>query len=183
MIVLLWVILGATIIALLFALNSLVIFWRTRVPYVPSSRWAVDWVSDNLNLPPGSVVIDLGCGDGRVLCAIVRAHPNIRGVGYERNWFAYLRARWATRRLPVDIRFADFYQADFSEATALFCFLIQSVMPRVERLLAERLRRETAVLSYGFRFPTWLPAQVIANPARPHGSKLFLYQTTTKKTA
>lgn len=193
-------VLVASAVALLFALNTMWNLFRNKVPYVSTPQWAIDWLCANLverspllgkekgrgevTSPPfqggvarsAGVVYDLGCGDGRVLKALKQRFPHITAIGYERNWWPYVMAKLRNRASGVKIRRADFYQADLTDADVVFCFLIHSVMPRVERLLRSQLKRGATVYSYGFTFPTWRPSERIANPEKSQGSKLNVYR-------
>lgn len=162
--------------ALGFALNSLTSLFRDKVPYVSTPDWAIDWLQDNLKLPDGAVVYDLGCGDARVLIELKNKFPQIRAIGYELQWWPYLLARWKSRGSGVTIKRESFYHADLSDATIVFCFLITSVMTKVEAMLKQKLKPGTTVYSYGFTFPTWEPVERITNPARPQGSKINIYR-------
>lgn len=124
----------------------------------------------------GGVVCDLGCGDARVLIALKKKFPAIKATGYEAAWFPYLLARWRTRRTGVTIRHQNFYQANLQDPDVVFCFLIHSVMPKVEQLLRSQLKPGATVFSYGFVFPTWRPAERIVNPKNPSGSKINIYR-------
>ncbi|MFH0853364.1 MAG: hypothetical protein V1853_03070 [bacterium] len=164
-------------IPLVFALNALFSLFRDKVPYVPTPNWAVEWLAANLDLKAGEVVYDLGCGDGRILKALKKNYPDIRAIGYERGWWPFLLAKWNTRGTGVEIRFANFYQADLSDGDVIFCFLIHSVMAKVKNNLQSQLKPGSQVYSFGFRFPDWQPAEEYINPKKPEGSKLRLYKT------
>jgi hypothetical protein len=62
-----------------------------RSPYVPTSRKAVERMLDMANVRPGEIVIDLGCGDGRVLREASRR--GAQTIGYEISIFMFLIAR------------------------------------------------------------------------------------------
>ncbi|MBI3572897.1 MAG: hypothetical protein HY092_01720 [Candidatus Kerfeldbacteria bacterium] len=178
LLVFLIIILVAAVIALFFALDALVTLFRYKVPFVSTSGWAIDWLKQNLKLDGHDVIYDLGCGDARVLIALAKKFPAASFVGIEAQWWPYLLAKWKSRKFTnVKIFRQDFYKSDLSSATIIFCFLITSVMPRVEVKLKESLRSGTMVFSYGFRFPNWTTEQQIANPKRREGSKLNAYKT------
>lgn len=170
------VVLIASLVALAFAINTLVSVFKYLVPYVSTSDWAIQWLVDNLKLKDGAVVYDLGCGDARVLKAIKARHPLIRAIGYEKAWWPLLLAKWRNRKSGVIIRNADFYKADLKDADVVFCFLIHAVMGDVETLLRRQIAPEARVYSYGFRFPTLNRVDEIINPQRPEGSRLLVYR-------
>ncbi len=172
----LFVVLIAALIALVFAVNTLISVFRYLVPYVSTSDWAIQWLVNNLKLTDDAVVYDLGCGDARVLKAIKARYPSIKAIGYEKAWWPLLLAKWRNRKSGVEVRNADFYKADLKDADFVFCFLIQAVMTDVENLLRRELGPEARVYSYGFRFPTLRRVDEIINPQRPQGSRLLVYR-------
>ncbi len=77
-----------------------------------------------LNLCPGDVFYDIGCGDGRVLCFVAR-HPVTRCVGIELSREFASRARTNVARLrhrasPVEVRTGDAVDMDYSDGTAFY---------------------------------------------------------------
>lgn len=176
LIVILLLILVAALVALVFALNALWSVIRNKVPYVPTPRWAVEWMAKHVGLSENAVVYDLGCGDARVLRALKKAHPSIRAIGYEIAWWPYLLARWRSRGTGVEIRHASYFHADLHDADLIFCFLLDAVMADTETLLRKQLKKGASVYSYGFRFPDWQASEEIRNP-RPRGhSSLWVYR-------
>jgi len=185
MLIALFFVLGFAILAAVFAISSFVFLLRDRIPYVASPAWVIDWLAANIQLQPGSTIVELGCGDARVLRAIVKASPGIRAIGYERNWWPYLFARWRSpapygagqsRGGSVEIHRADFYKADLQMADVVYGYLLVDVMLRVEALLRSKLKPGARFYSYAFRLPNWEPEETIQNPTKPSGSKLFVYR-------
>lgn len=170
-----YVLLAIAVVAAVYVTYSFVTLLRDRVPYVPTPAWVIEWLAQNVAIPEQATVIDIGCGDGRVLRALKQAHPTIHAIGYERNWHPYLLAKRAGHG-QIDIRRQSFYQADLSEANVLYCYLLKSAMPKVQPLLERQLRPGTIVYSYAFQFPDWQPTQIIPNPEKTEASKLSIYQ-------
>ncbi|MBI4092826.1 MAG: hypothetical protein HY420_02775 [Candidatus Kerfeldbacteria bacterium] len=186
-IVLLLFILIASAVALVLSLNALINIFRDKVPYVSTPKWAIDWLCQHASLllqggvaRSAGVVYDLGCGDARVLIALKKYFPDITAIGYERNWWPYILAKARIRRTGVKVYRRNFYKADLKNADIVFCFLIHSVMPKVENLLRSQLKPGATVYSYGFTFPNWQPTERIANPNNPKGSKINVYRVTER---
>lgn len=175
LLIFLYLFLAGAIIALIFSLNTLINLFRDKVPYVSTPPWAINWLTGNVQLTT-DVVYDLGCGDARVLTALKKRFPNIHAIGYERNWWPWVLAKFNAHGTGVVIRRANFYQANLRDADVVFCFLIHSVMPKVEQLLRSQLKPGATVYSYGFTFPTWQPVERIANTRNPAGSKINIYK-------
>ncbi|MFH1367214.1 MAG: class I SAM-dependent methyltransferase [Patescibacteria group bacterium] len=168
----------ASLIALAFTLNAFYALLKVKVPYVATPDWAIKYIIKNIPFKDGSVAYDLGCGDARFLVALKKKFPNIKATGYELAWWPYLNARQKIRksRLAIDLKRENFYNVRLSEADVIFCFLIHSIMPRLEKKLLEELKPGALIISYGFKFPNWKPREVIANPDKPNGSKINIYQ-------
>src|SRR3990167_10959112 len=81
-----------TVFALLFMFSFVIL---VGAPYAPTLRRQQKIALELLDLKPGQVLYDLGCGDGRLLVAAAKA--GYRAVGYEINpalaAIAYLRTR------------------------------------------------------------------------------------------
>jgi len=70
--------------------------------YVSTSQRRIRAVFDELDLKPGQVLMDLGCGDGRALRA-ARKRSDISVIGYEINPLAYVKARIYSLGAGIDI--------------------------------------------------------------------------------
>ena len=69
----------ATLISLGIAVFMIVQFiseFTTDAPFVPIPKEIEDKIIENLKLSPGSMLYDLGCGDGRILIKAVQKYPN-----------------------------------------------------------------------------------------------------------
>lgn len=163
-------------ITLFFLLNAFVDLARYRVPYVSTPGWTIDWLSRNARFSNGAVLYDLGCGDARMLIALKKKFSNITAKGLEGALWPYVLSRWKTHGKGIVIHRQDFYHADIHDADVIFCFLVPSAMPRLEKFLRSQLKAGTVVYSYALRFPTWQPVQEVINPKNPKGSKLLIYQ-------
>ena len=60
--------------------------------FVPTSRVRVRAILDAVPMTENQLLVDLGCGDGRMLRE-AELRYGVRGIGYELNPFAYLKAR------------------------------------------------------------------------------------------
>lgn len=167
------------ILAILFFLSNL--FYsslKVRVPYIKTSRWAVQTILEEINPKKGDKVVELGCGNARVIRAIKKKYPQIKAKGYEVAWWPYLKAKQKIKKenLNIDLTRKNFYNADLSDSDIIFCFLISSVMPRLEKKLQKELKPGAIVISYIFSFPNWPAKKVIENPKRSGSSKINIYQ-------
>ena len=157
-------------------LAGLVAILWLKVPYAPTPRRHVDQIIDLFDLKPGQKFYDLGCGDGRFIAKATKL--GAVSVGYEISPRVYwqTKIRLALANSQAKIVFKNFYQADLTDADAVFCFLIDKVMAKVENKLMAELKPGAKVICYGFALPTWPPEKIIdTNPAKPGSSKVYLY--------
>lgn len=161
----------------LYALSVAVALPVTRgALYVSTSRKRIEAVADAVSMKPGQVLVDLGCGDGRVLRCI-RRRFDITAIGYEWNLLAFLNARLrCLGRRGIKVRLRDFRKADLSGADVVFCYLFPDVLPELSTKLARELRPGAVVVSANFAIPQWLPEKVLRIDHSLHGDPLYLYR-------
>lgn len=122
-------------------------------PYVPILKRDYESVLDLAGLQPGQTIIDLGSGDGRFLRAAAR--HGYRAIGYEINPFLYLISiivTWRYRRL-VRVHLADFWRTPLAPADAIYVFLIDRLMPKLNQKLTRELTQPTPLISFVFTIP------------------------------
>lgn len=124
-------------------------------PYVATPYEIVERMLDLANVGPEDRVMDLGCGDGRVVIASALAR-GARGVGIDIEPYWVEQARAAATAAGVDSRVhfehADAMHFDLSGASVVFLYLVHWSTQRI----ADRLHREcapgTRVVSHSFGF-------------------------------
>lgn len=123
-------------------------------PYLPTRKKQSTEALDLLDLKPGQVFVDLGCGDGRLLAtAAARGH---KAIGYELNPFLAAYAWLVTRRYGkyAKVKWGNFWQADLSEADGVFVFLIGHYMKRLDKLITKYSKgHQIKLVSHAFKIP------------------------------
>lgn len=144
-----WVVWAAAIL-LILAYGFVLLY---GAPYFPSLSPHIKAALDLLDLKEGQVVYDLGCGDGRFLKAA--AKQGITAVGYELNPFMFAYSWLTTRRYGrlVKVRFGNFWKADLSKADAVFVFLLDKYMPKLDAKLKKEVKKGTKLASHTFKIP------------------------------
>jgi len=127
-------------------------------PYLPTRRVQADQALDMLNLKPGEVFVDLGCGDGAML--VQAAKRGLTSYGYELNplvWFvAY--ARTIRYRKTTKVYLKNFWDIKLPAGTkGVYVFLLDKFMTRLDRKLTKELKGAKLV-SYTFKVPGKKPA-------------------------
>ncbi len=154
MLVLAWVV-------LFIILSEFVAFLRTRVPFVPTHAGDIKFIVEKLKLSPTDAFYDLGSGNGKVVF-LVNELSGAKTVGFELGWWTILFAK--IRLKILDLRFKrkhsikfknqDFFQANWSEANIIYCYLYPPLMGRIEEKFLAELKPGSIAIVRDFPFPT-----------------------------
>ncbi|HUH66737.1 MAG TPA: class I SAM-dependent methyltransferase [Syntrophales bacterium] len=178
-----WIIIALIVIAILvlgklvFAFSLVSVFPITQgAMFHPSARIRVRTFLDHVPMKAGELLVDVGCGDGRVLRAASQRY-GVRALGFEVNPIAYTLARIRTLGMEgVDVRLGNFWKANVADADVVFCYLFPDVMERLAGKLERELRPGTRVVSCNFPFPGWRHREVIYPESSLHADPIYIYQ-------
>ncbi|MBW2636585.1 MAG: class I SAM-dependent methyltransferase [Deltaproteobacteria bacterium] len=178
-----WVVIALTIIATVFVVTFLLSFSIVVVHPItkgamfhPSARIRVRTFLDNVPMKEGELLIDPGCGDGRVLREASKRYK-VRALGFEINPLAYLLARLGTLgKRDVRVRFKNFWKVNFSDADLVFCYLFPDVMKRLEQKLEGELQPGCRIVSCNFPFPGWKYERIVRPDSSLYGDPIYLYR-------
>ena len=122
-------------------------------------------------------LIDLGCGDGRVVIEAARRY-GARGVGvdFEPYWVDEARRNAATAGVAHLAHFEqhDAVTFDLSPATVVFMYLVERSTSMLGPIIDRQVARGTRVVSHNYPVDGWVPErteQVIDDS----GAKRTLY--------
>lgn len=162
---------------LFFILASTAMIIYTGVPYAPTPYKAIEKIIKKLNIQPGQKVYDLGSGDGRFLFAAEKAGAQV--IGFEISPAPYFKSQIIkiTNGSKARLNLKNFFKADLSGADIVFCFLIDKIMPLVEKKLKAELSPGARVVSYGSYFPNWrIYDTILPDPEKEKTiGKIFIY--------
>jgi hypothetical protein len=143
-------ILVAVIFVILLCFGGVLLF---GAPYLPTLRPQVHAALELANLKPGQTLLELGCGDGKVL--IAAAQVGIHSVGYELNPILALIAWIRTRRFRshVSIKCANFWTAEWPPTDAIFTFLLDRYMQKLDTKIVQSVAKPVKLVSFAFQIP------------------------------
>ncbi|MCP4626685.1 MAG: hypothetical protein GY850_24735 [bacterium] len=145
--------------------------------YVSTTRARIAAFIDAVPLKKGQTMVDLGCGDGRVLREVCKNYK-IRTIGFEINLMAYIKARVLSLGLKqVEIRRQNFWSQNLAGADVVFCYLYPDVMQRLSAKLKAELRPGTLVVSCNFALPGFKPLRVLRPEGSLHSDPVFIYSS------
>ncbi len=134
--------------------------YQLDAPYVPTPDHDVRTMLEIGSVGRDDVVLDLGCGDGRIVIAAARTR-GARGVGIDIDPDKVALARQAADEAGVSdlVRFVrgDLRDADFSEATVVMLYLLRHVNLELRPRLLRDLRPGARVVSRHFDMGDWQP--------------------------
>lgn len=127
-------------------------------PYLPTLKPQVSTALKLADLKPGQTMIELGCGDGKVL--IAAAKQGINTVGYELNPLLAMLAWLRTRRYRRHVRviWGNFWKVDWPPADAIFTFLLPRYMPKLDKKCMQYSQKPVKLVSFAFRIEDKKPA-------------------------
>jgi len=138
-----------------------------KVPFVSVPIRTLKDIEKALALKEGSVVYDLGCGDGRVLFYLYRNNPKIKYIGIENSLFPYILASFRNwfhkikNKSDIVILRKDFFNVDLSSATHIFTYLYPNIMDDMLPKLDKELKQGTSLISMSFHFTSKREVKVI----------------------
>lgn len=142
------IIVGLVVLAVCFALGAVF-----GAPYLPILTKDSQRLLDLADMKAGQTLLDLGCGDAKLLRAAARR--GIKGIGYEINPLVFIVA-WLSclrYRKLVKIRLANFWLVSWPPADVIYVFLIERYMPKLDCQLQARIKHPVQVVSYVFQIP------------------------------
>lgn len=150
------------------------------VPYVPTPPAVVEGMLKLAHVAKDDTVIDLGCGDGRIVVAA--AHDfGAHGIGYDLNPERIKEAHENAAKAGVEkqVKFIEknLFEAPIADATVVTLYLLPGVNEKLKpRLLAE-LKPGTRIVSHSFAMPDWEPAKKV----QVEGRTLYLWVIPPKR--
>ncbi len=150
-------ILGIILIALILCFGFVILF---GAPYLPTLSPQVTTALDLAHLKPGEHLLELGCGDGRVL--IAAANRGLRATGYEINPLLALVAWIRTRRHKgqVQVVWGNFWTTRLPPAQGIFVFLLPKYMEKLDKkIVQEYTGKNVNLVSFAFEIPSRTPAE------------------------
>ncbi|MEM6686773.1 MAG: class I SAM-dependent methyltransferase [Bacteroidota bacterium] len=135
-----------------------------------------------LALKDGETLIDLGCGDARVLIAACKV-ADVRCIGYELRPEALIAAKKNVQAAGLSNRIEiieeSFYNADLSKADALVLYLTRFSLGKLSLKLENELPKGTRIVTHDFDIPAWKADKVI-NYRNKNAIKFQFYVYTVK---
>ena len=143
--------------------------------FVSTSRARIRAFIEAVPMKAGQVIVDLGCGDGRVLRQAHKCYQ-VRAVGYEVNLMAFLKARALSLCFKnIEIRRRDFWSANLADADVVVCYLYPDVMKKLSTKLKASLKPGAVIVSCNFKLPGFQPSSILRPAGALHSDPVYIY--------
>ncbi len=167
----------AAALKILHALAIVVVHPVTQgAMYTSTARVKIRTALEAVSMKPGELLVDIGCGDGRVLRA-ARKRYGVTCLGFEINPVAYAKAKLLTAgRRGVEVRCRNFWKADLTKANIVSCYLFPDVMRRLGLKLGKELAEGARVISFNFPIPGWKHQVVLRAVSKLNNDPIYIYR-------
>lgn len=150
-------------------------------PYVPTPQDVVDRMLALAKVKKGDVLIDMGCGDGRIPITAAKQF-GARGIGVDidpqRIAEANANAAAAGVTNLVTFKLQDAMKTDLSEATVVTLYLLSASNLKLRPILTTQLKPGARIVSHTFSMGDW-QADKVETFADADGRSQTLYLWTT----
>lgn len=127
-------------------------------PVSASPQYVAEALIPFANLTSKDILFDLGCNDGRVVLTTAKS-VGLKGVGIELDPDAAAKAQKNVLaeqlQARVSIICGNALEADISQATVIFLYLLPKGMTRLMHKLQSGLQPGCRIVSYMFKMPGW----------------------------
>ena len=149
-------------------------------PYVPTPISVVRTMLEITEAGPGDTVVDLGCGDGRILIMAVEEFGVDRAIGYELNPHLVDTAQTKVYDKELNNRIevvnGNFMEADLSLATVVTLYLTTTGNAKLRPKFIDELKEGTRIISHDFPIIEWVADTPDREAIKVGTHKLFPYR-------
>jgi protein-L-isoaspartate O-methyltransferase len=144
----LWWLVGGVIISFGFVI-------AVGPPYLPTLDKQVRTALKLLDLKPGQTLLELGCGDGRVLVAAARQGLQVTGIELNPLLAAFCWLRTVRYRKQVRVVWGNYWATHHwpARTDGIFGFVLPKYMPKLDTLIIQSKRKGVKLASFAFVIP------------------------------
>ncbi len=130
-------------------------------PWVPTRRRDFDRIAQLMQIQPGMVIMDLGCGTGGPIFDLARRFPQAQFIGVELSLPLHLIClirSWTSGVKNMQFRFGNLLTTDISKADRIYLFGVpKTLSTRLKEKFRREAKEQTRIISYCFEFENWKP--------------------------
>ena len=148
---------------------------ESLAPFFPSTPEIVREMLRLARTGSSDTVIDLGCGDGRILFMAVQEYGSKKAIGYEMRPELYRDTLGKVMQTGLAGRIVlyneDLLRAKLDEATVITAYLTTDGNEKLKPKLEKEAPSGTRIVSHDFVFDKWKPEATV----EWDGHTLYLY--------
>jgi SAM-dependent methyltransferase len=131
-------------------------------PFVPTPNSIVDYMMNIADVKPGDYVVDLGCGDGRLVIEAAKRGAYAFGVDLDperiKESWENAKADSVTDKVFFEVK--NLFDADLSQVSVISSYLFEKVNVALAPKFLE-LRPGTRIVSHAFKMGEWVPDKTV----------------------
>ena len=147
------------------------------VPYVPTHQRAVEEMLKLAKVTADDYVIDLGCGDGRIVVMAAKKHK-AHGLGVDLDPKRVRESKKNASKAGVsdlvEFRKEDVMKTDIRRASVVTLFLLEEVNVLLRPRLFSQLKPGTRVVSNSFTMRDWKPDKEVRH-SKAYSNVLYFW--------
>ncbi len=160
-----WLLLAVIIVILCFGFVLLF-----GAPYVPTLSNQAKIAMDLIDLKPGQTLLELGCGDGKILIAAAQRGWNAVGIELNPILVAVCWLRTWRYRKQVRVVWGNLWQSEkWPKTDGIFVFILQKHMSKLDNIITQWPRKPVKLVSFAFTVPH-------KKPLRSDRRGVYLYE-------
>jgi SAM-dependent methyltransferase len=144
---------GVILLVILVLIGLFAFVLMFGAPYLPTLAPQIESALKLANLKDDQIMLELGCGDGRVLIAAAKTGATV--IGYELNPLLALIAWLRTRRYgkKVKVVWGNFWLHEWPVTDVVFVFLLDKYMKKLDKICVQYPHKPLKLVSFAFRVP------------------------------
>jgi predicted RNA methylase len=155
-------------------------FFRLSIPFVPTPIEVVKKMIELANPKPNELLIDLGCGDGRIIRYASKEY-GCKSIGIEIN---PLLINYANKKIIEEkinnakIIYGDLFNYDFSKANILTLYLTSKAIEFLKPKLMQMLLNGSRIICHDFPIKDLKPKIIeeVKIKYSPRIHRVYLYE-------
>ena len=158
-----------------FTTQAYNIIFRGYAPFIATKKKVIKRIVEELDLPDGSVVYELGSGRAGFLRALRKSNPNIRLVGIEYSFLPFFIGQMqnAIMRSGIELKKKNMTNVNLQNADVIYCYLNTRSMKKLEPKFNKECRPGTRIVSYQFPLPNMTSEKILTWENKP--DKVYIY--------
>jgi hypothetical protein len=139
------------------------IFFMGHAPFVPTKKKVMRAIVEAINLKPGQIFYELGCGDAGLMYQLAKKYPRVKYFGIEYSFLPWMLAhiQIAFARTKIRIKKQNMFKTDFKPADYIYCFLNIETMAKLAKKMKKECKNNAVIISYIFQLPGYKPEKTI----------------------